>query len=384
MIEGLSFKEVYNSCEEKTIRISIKNKNGVFSADSPSGTSRGSYEAKTLDINEIKKKFPKIKKNFIGKEEVEVDKIIDKLGIENIGANLSTALSMAAVRAMTKNNPYKLFLNEPELFPYPLGNTIGGGTHGGYMSEQEFLVIPLKAKTMKETVETNLSIWKEVGKTLEPFLLGKNRENAWMCTLNDLKSLEILTDISEDYGARVGIDFAANNIYNGRYYYKHPDRNFSAEDQLEFVLELIKSYKLFYIEDPFEEDDFENLAELTKKAKCLITGDDYFATQTSRLETGINKRAGNAIIIKPNQAGTILRTLETVKTAKKSNFVIIVSHRSCETEDSFIADLAVGTESPIIKCGVCGKEREAKLNRLIKIWNETSKPKMSNLGKTFI
>lgn len=338
MIESLSLTEVYNSCEEKTIRVFIKNKNGIFSADSPSGTSKGSYEAKTLDIGVIKKNFSKIKKNFIGKEEVEIDKIIERIGIDNIGANLSTALSMAAIRAITKNDPYKLFSNEPEFFPYPLGNTIGGGTHGGYMSEQEFLVIPLKARTMKEAVETNLSIWKETEKTLEPFLLGKNRENAWMCSLNDLKSLEILTDIAEDHGARVGIDFAANNIYNGRYYYKHPDRNFSEEEQLEFVLELIKSYKLFYVEDPFEENDFESLAELTKKAKCLVTGDDYFATQTSRLEIGINKRAGNAIIIKPNQAGTILRTLEAVKTAKKANFVTVVSHRSCETEDSFIAD----------------------------------------------
>ena len=160
MIEGLSFKEIYNSCEEKTIRVSIKNKNGVFSADCPSGTSKGSYEAKTLDINEIKKNFSKTKKNFIKKEEAEVDKIIDKFGIENIGANLSTALSMAAIRAMTKNNPYKLFSTEPEFFPYPLSNTIGGGMHGGYMSEQELLVIPLKAKTIKEAIETNLYIWK--------------------------------------------------------------------------------------------------------------------------------------------------------------------------------------------------------------------------------
>jgi len=385
MIKDIILSEIYNSCKEKTIKVSIKNENGIFSASSPSGTSKGTYEAKTMDVKTIRKNFTKIKKKFLGKEESKVDKIIENIGIEKIGANFSIALSMVAIKAVTRNNPYKFFNNKAKFFPYPLGNAIGGGAHSGYLSEQEFLVIPLKAKTIKEATQTNLSIWKEVGKTLKSFIIGRNRENAWICKLNDLKSLEILTNIAENFGARVGIDFAASQIYkNGRYYYRHPDRNFSAKDQLEFVLNLIKTYKLFYIEDPFHENDFENFAELTRKAKCLITGDDIFATQPSRLKLGIKKKAGNAIIIKPNQAGTITRTLETVRIAKKTNYVTVVSHRSCETEDSFIADLAFGIESPIIKCGIYGKEREAKLKRLIKIWNKTEKPKMTKLRKIFI
>jgi enolase len=385
MIEDITLSEIYNSCKEKTIKVSIKNENGTFSASPPSGTSKGKYEAKTLDIKTIKKSFPKIKKRLIGKREIEVDKIIEKIGIEKIGANFSIALSIAAIKAITKNEPYKFFKNEAEFFPFPLGNTIGGGAHSGYLSEQEILVLPLRAKTIKEAIKTNLSIWKETEYYLKPFITGRNKENAWMCKLNDLKTLEILTNIAEAFEARVGIDFAANNIYkDGRYYYLHPDRNFSAEDQLEFVLNLIKTYKLIYVEDPFHENDFENFSELTKKARCLIAGDDLFATQPSRLKLGIRKKAGNAIIIKPNQAGNIFKTLETVKIAKKANYTTVVSHRSCETNDNFIADLVVGIESPIIKCGIYGKERTSKLDRLVEIWNKTKKPKMAKLRKIFI
>lgn len=379
MITGIVLSEIYNSCKGKSVRVSIKTDKGTFFASSPSGTSTGSHEAKTLDVERIKRMFPGIKKKFIGKEESSIDEIIEGIGIERMGANLSIALSMAAMKAATNNNPYKFF-NKSDSFPYPLGNTIGGGAHGGYLSEQEFLILPVKAKTIKESVELNLSIWKSMGLILKPFLIGKNKENAWMCKLNDLKSLEMLSNVAEDFGARVGIDFAANNIYNGRYYYKHPDRNFSADQQLDFVLDLIRVYKLAYVEDPFQENDFVHLAELTRKAKCLVTGDDYFTTQASRLKLGIKKKAGNAIIIKPNQVGTVSKTLETVNLAKKAGYTTIVSHRSCETDENFIADLAVGTQSPIIKCATYGKEREAKFKRLEEIWKRTRKPKMSSLN----
>jgi len=384
MIKDITLSEIYNSCKDKTINVSIKTEKGIFSASPPSGTSTGKYEAKPLDVEEIKKIFPKVKKKFIGRGEKEVDKIIEMIGIKKVGANLSLALSVAAIRAIAFD-AYKFFKKEAESFPYPLGNTIGGGAHSGYLSEQEFLVLPVKAKTINEAVKTNLSIWKEIGKTLKPFITGRNRENAWICKLNDIKSLEVLEDIAEDFGARIGIDFAANNIFkDGRYYYRHPDRNFSAEDQLGFVLDLIKNYKLAYVEDPFIENDFEHFAELTKKAKCLVAGDDLFATQSSRLKQGVKKKAGNAIIIKPNQAGTVSRTLETVNLAKKSGFTTVVSHRSCETEDNFIADLAVGIEAPIIKCATYGKEREAKFKRLEELWMKAKKPKMAKLRNIFI
>jgi len=298
----------------------------------------------------------------------------ENIGIEKIGSDLSLALSIASVRALTNDDAYKFFKKEAEFFPYPLGNTIGGGAHSGYISEQEFLVIPLKARTMKEAIKTNLSIWKEVGKTLKPFITGRNRENAWICKLNDIKSLDLLSKIAKDFGARIGIDFAANNIFKeGRYYYKHPDRNFSPEDQLEFVLDLIKNYKLVYVEDPFHENDFEHFAELTKKAKCLVTGDDLFATQFSRLKIGIKNKAGNAIIIKPNQAGSLIKTKDVFDYAIKKGITPIISHRSGETTDATIAHLAFAWQAPFVKFGIAGKERLAKMNELIKIEQQLAK-----------
>ncbi|MEM5872457.1 MAG: hypothetical protein QXD55_01170 [Candidatus Aenigmatarchaeota archaeon] len=379
MIKDIILSETYNSCKEKTIEISIKNEYGIFSANSSSGTSKGKYEAKALPIKKINKIFPKLKNKFIGKNEKEVDKIIEKIGIEKIGSNLSIALSMAAIRAITSNEPYKFFKN-CNVFPFPLGNVIGGGVHSGYISEQELLVVPLKAKNIKDAIKTNFLIWKETKYYLNHFIFGRNKENAWICKLNDLKCLDVLTNIAEEYEARVGIDFAASQIYkNDKYIYRYPNRKLSPEEQLEFVLDLIKTFHLFYVEDPFYENDFKNFAELTKKAKCLVVGDDLFVTQSSRLKIGIKMKAGNAIIIKPNQVGTISKTLETVKLAKKANYKTIVSHRSCDTKDSFIADLAVGIESPIIKCGIFGEEREAKLKRLIEIWDKAKNPKMAKV-----
>ncbi len=382
MIKDLEMSEVYNSVKEKTIKISMKTQKGTFSACSPSGTSEGDYEAKTLNNEIIIKNFPEIKKKFIGKSEKNVDKIIKKIGIEKMGANLSLVLSVAAIRSLSKNNIYKFFNKKAHIFPYPLGNVVGGGAHKGYTSIQEFLVLASKAKNMKEAIRTNLSIWKNFGKyiKLRGISLGNNYEGAWMCKLDDIKTLDILSIIAEDYGARIGLDFAAFEIYKkGKYYYKNPNRRLSSEKQLEFILDLIKTYRLFYVEDPFHEDDFKHLSDLTKKARCLIVGDDIFATQPKRLKLGIKKKAGNGIIIKPDQVGLVSKTLETIEIAKKAGYKTIVSHRSKDTTDSFIVDLAVGTESPILKCGIHGKERTSKLKRLIQIWNKVKKPEMAKI-----
>lgn len=382
MIKNLSISKISTVCNSKTIKISIKTEKGIFSASSPTGTSKGKYEAKILDVNTIIKNFPKIKKKFIGKNERNIDKLIERIGIEKIGANLSLALSIAGLRAVSDDKVYNFLNHLAKSFPYPLGNVIGGGAHKGYTSEQEFLVSAKNTKTVKEAIEINFSIWREIGKILKSknILIGNNLEGAWMCKLNDIDTLDLLSEVAERNGGRVGIDFAASQIYKkNKYIYLHPKRNFSPEEQLDFVLDLIKTYNLFYVEDPFHENDFEHFAELTRKTKCLVVGDDLFATQPSRIKIGIKRKAGNAIIIKPNQAGTVSKMLRTVKIAKKSNFSTIVSHRSCDTEDSFISDLSVGIESPLIKCGIHGKERKAKLDRLIEIWKKVENPGMSKL-----
>jgi|WetSurMetagenome_2_1015567.scaffolds.fasta_scaffold116042_3 enolase len=381
MIKGLELAEVYNAVKEKTVKASIKTENGIFSGCSPSGSSAGMYEAKKLSMNAVKRVFPSVKRQLLGKDESEVDGILEKMGINNIGANLSIGLSIAAVRSMTDNQAYKFFSKNARKFPLPLGNVIGGGAHRGFTSEQEFLVIPMKARSMKEAVRTNHDIWQEVGVMTKKIRRGNNYEGAWICDMSDIDTLNLLSAIAEDYGARVGVDFASSEMFSkGQYNYKDPIRVLSPGEQMDFVLYLIKTYNLAYVEDPFHENDFEHFAELTKKVKdCLVVGDDLFVTNTERLKKGIRKKAGNATIIKPDQIGLVSKTLEAVKLAQRSGFRTVVSHRSRDTTDSFIADLAVGTSSPLLKCGIHGKERSAKLNRLVTLWKYADKPSITKL-----
>ncbi|MFH1229704.1 MAG: hypothetical protein V1678_04760, partial [Candidatus Aenigmatarchaeota archaeon] len=307
---------------------------------------------------------------------------LESIGLDDVGSGFSIALSMAAVRSLSLNNPYRFFDKKANIFPYPLSNIIGGGAHSGYITEQELLVIPVNSKNAAEAVRTNISIWNEVGKKLRKCISGMNRECAWMCNMEDLKALDVLTDIAKSHGARIGIDFAANSFYDeksNRYVYKSPVRWLAAGEQLDFVMDLIKTYNLAYVEDPFHENDFHNFANLTKKAKCIVTGDDLFVTNASRLSIGIKKKAGNAIIIKPNQAGTISRIMKAVNLAKKARYSTIVSHRSCETNDTFISDLALGIGSALIKVGAHGMD-ELKLNRLVDLWNDSEKPRMAKIS----
>ena len=310
MIKGIRASQILDSRKKKTVKVVLKTDRGIYTASAASGTSEGKYEAKALDIRAALKNFKKIKKRFIKRSEKNVDRIIEDIGIENIGAHLSISLSIAGFRAVSNNKVYSFLNPKAKTFPLPLGNVIGGGAHKGYTSEQEFLVFPKNAKTMKEAIETNLSIWKEFGKILKihGIKAGNNYEGAWMCKLNDIRALELLYAVANRENAGIGIDFAASEFYkDGYYHYKHLNRKFSPGDQLEFVLNLINTYNIKYVEDPFHEDDFKHLTELTRKADCMIVGDDLFVTQANRLQLGIEKKAGNSIIIKPDQAGTVSR-----------------------------------------------------------------------------
>jgi enolase len=379
MIKDIRLGWVYNSSKEKTIKIFLKTHKGTFVASAPSGKSKGKYETKNLDLKTIFKNFPKIKKKFLKENEKNIDNIIEKIGIEEIGSNLSIALSIAGLKAVSNNEAYKFLNPITRGVPYPLGNVMGEWLN---KSIQEFLVAPLKAENIEQAIKTNKTIWEEVGRELKT--RKKNREGGWVSKYDDIKNLDIVTKIAEQYEAAVGIDIAASSLYkDGKYFYKKLKKKLDDKEQMEFVIDLIKTYKLFYIEDPFHEEDFTNFSKLTKKVKCFIVGDDIFATNERRLELGIENGSSNSIIIKPNQTGTVSRTIKTVSEATKAKYTIIVSHRSGETLDTFISDLAVGIESPLLKCGIYGKERVAKLKRLVEIWNFFENPIM-NKPKVFI
>jgi enolase len=209
------------------------------------------------------------------------------------------------------------------------------------------------------------------------FTGGRGDEGAWAPNIENEEALKIVVkacdEVSDELGieVRACLDVAASSFYDPKkkvYVYSMEGKKRDSGEQLEFMLHLIEEYNLAYVEDPFDEDDYESFAELTKKSKnCLISGDDLFVTNRERLCKGIDMGAGNSLIIKTNQIGTLSDAWETTKIAKRAGYVPVMSHRSGETPDAHLAHLAVGFSCPVIKCGVLHGERIAKINELIRI-----------------
>ena len=264
-----------------------------------------------------------------------------------------------------------------------MGNCISGGQHarGKAPSIQEYLALPHGAESFLEAQTANTLIHKRIGDSLKKkitsFNGGKSDEGAWIANVTTDDAFEIMARTCEEVGNELdfecgfGIDVAASSFWKPKeqkYMYENGDKKRDTAEQLEYMLELIEKYHLTYIEDPFHEDDFDSFAELTRKSKnCLICGDDLFTTNTERLNNGIKINAGNAIIIKVNQIGTLTDAAETIEMAQRNGYDAVVSHRSGDTCDWHIAHLAVAYKCPVIKTGVVEGARIAKLNELIRI-----------------
>jgi enolase len=310
-----------------------------------------------------------------------------------IGANALYALEAAILKAIAASYElelWQLFCEKPRFFPRPLGNAIGGGKHVKQETKtdiQEFLLMP-KTKHFFDAYFINLQAYK-IAKQL---LLEKDKryenkvtdENAFATTLSNEQVLELMNDVKQEIMQRfnvemqLGMDLAASSFHrNGFYYYENPEKKLAKDEQAIWLAEMIDKYNLNYIEDPFHEDDFSSFSVLMKKIsshnmKCLLAGDDLTATQFNRVEKAIKEKCINALIIKPNQNGSLLETKRIVDFAKDNRIVPIISHRSAETMDNTIAHLAVGWQCPIIKTGILGKERFAKLHEILRIERETA------------
>ncbi|MCK4552900.1 hypothetical protein KAT80_01730 [Candidatus Pacearchaeota archaeon] len=385
-IKGASAKTILDSRKEKTILISIKTNVGEFSASAPNGKSIGKYEKKIYKKNlqgdiETIKKFS----DYFSEEVLEkfddlrrIEDIVDR----NIGANTVFALESAILKSMAKEQKkqvWELINSSSNRLPRLVGNCVGGGTHSNSERKpdfQEFLLIP-KSKSVKESFEKNKIAKKEVEKILKEknknFKSKKNDENAWMTSLNEKEVLELLI---HDFlaGARkpkflIGIDVAASSFYKRKnYQYKNPLLKRTSEEQFGYLSNLIKNFNLFYIEDAFEENDFESHAKLLKKfPSSLIVGDDLVVTNYERFKKAIEMKSINAVIVKPNQIGSLLEVKRVCELAKKNNIKIVFSHRSGETEENILADLAFGFQADFFKCGIEGDVREGKIKRLIEI-----------------
>lgn len=392
MLTSIILREILDSRGNKTIEAEVSNGKKTAIASAPSGVSVGKFEVPAFPkagVSRAVKTFnSKYRKKFLGLEANyhTIDSIFSDIDpkCKILGGNLHIAVSLATAKlqALEKGKElYELFGKKFSL-PFPLGNILGGGMHTGKGAPefQEFLSIPFGAKTFKAAAFANALVHKIAFSKLHNIIRGRNDEGAWASSLTSEHALQVLTEScaqasSElNFEIRAGLDVAASQFYDSRnnfYHYRHA--SLERARQISHVAELTERYNLYYIEDALEENDFEGFALLNKQIgkHCLVCGDDLVVTNTSRLETALSHSSVNAVIVKPNQIGSLTATESFINTAVRSNCTPVISHRSGETSDTSITHLAVGFSIPIIKCGAVGGERTAKLNELIRIEERT-------------
>ncbi len=378
-IEGVSAKSISDSRGEKTILVSVRTQGGkMFSASSPSGKSRGKNEKKPYK-KDIEGDIATIKKFSDYFSDEVFEKFDDLRRVEDImeghvGANTVFALESAILKAMAKEQNkevWALINPDAKRFPRMVGNCVGGGKHSQEERKpdfQEFLIIP-DCKSIRDSFEKSKKAKKKIGEMLEEketkFSHGKTDEDAWATSLNEKEILEILKNLKIPFG----LDIAASGFYKRKNYgYENPKLKRSQEEQFTYISNLIKNFDIFYIEDPFNEEDFETFSRLLKKfPDKLIVGDDLTTTNLKRLEKAMKEKSINGIIVKPNQIGSLIEVCDVCKLAKENDIKLVFSHRSGETEENILADLAFGFQAEFIKTGITGKEREAKIKRLVDI-----------------
>lgn len=413
---------VRNSRGEKSIRIELETYEGKFMVSAPSGKSKGKSEVEGYNskgvghsLKMLKAFCPKLKhQNFLIKKIDDLKQIVglmkrfegrysspsrDTSGEAKFGGNVSYVMESVFLKAAAADNGKELwkFINDeingglkPKM-PMPVGNCIGGGLHSGMIKGkrpdfQEFLLIP-KEKTFSRAVTVNLRAYEEVKHLLKS--RKRNDENAWMTDKSNEEVLEILKSVAKKHKMRIGLDVAASSFY-GRGYYKYKNKELIRDkvDQADYVEGLIKKFGIFYVEDGMQEEDFSGFKEIlnavsgsaargipskkgtkvpSSSGKILIVGDDLTTTNMRLVRRAVSSGAINAMIVKPNQIGSMIEVKNVVNFCKKHNIVMIFSHRSGETMDDTLADYCVGFGGQFMKAGIYGKERLIKLRRVIEI-----------------
>ncbi len=386
IIEDVTYRILFDSRGKPTVECEVFAEGYSGRAIAPAGASTGSEEAVVADPFKIDEIEERVSRALIGLDiydQREIDRALkEEDGTENfssIGGNFSITASIACAKTAANSLQIPLFQYLSGIFseslPFPLGNVIGGGKHAeGSTDIQEFLVIPVGADSFFEAQYINTRVHSELKKLFKNkgIFCAKGDEGAWAAQITDEQAFEILNEaignVEDESGVKVrmGIDVAATELFDGEYYvYKGKKR--SKEEQIQFIAEMIDRYNLLYVEDPLHENDFEGFAELTSQVKAMVCGDDLLVTNVKRIQKAIELSSVNTVLIKPNQIGTLSDTADAVFLAKRNGMDVVVSHRSGETEDSALAHLAVAFNATLIKTGVVGGERIAKLNELIRI-----------------
>ncbi|MFL2852993.1 MAG: phosphopyruvate hydratase [Candidatus Pelagibacter sp.] len=415
-ITNVKGRQVFDSRGNPTVEAEIFSDNDISaSAISPSGASTGAYEAHELrdkDQNfflgkSVKKAIEnintKINSSLQGLDPIDQSKIDQELinldGSENkknLGANATLAVSLAnsKLAALIVKKPLYKSLGKSFSLPIPLMNIINGGAHADNdLNIQEFMIRPDSASSFMDAIEKCFLVIQNL-KTLlrsKKMLTNVGDEGGFAPSINtNEEALELIVSAIEKSKLLPGkdiaicLDVAANELINKEGLYSIQSNNFvSVNEVVNYYKKLTSKYPIKSIEDPFAEDDWVSWKKITTEIDkdVQIVGDDLFVTNSKRLNKGIKDKSANSILVKPNQIGTLSETLEVIQIAKKADFNTIISHRSGDTEDTFIADLAVATESSQIKTGSLARsERVAKYNRLLRIEEELgNKVKMAKI-----
>ena len=397
-ITSIEGRILYNSRGSKTIEVDVQS-DGKFLGRvcAPSGASVGKYEAVSFPNNNPEESLRILKTNsqkFVGLESSDLKGIQDILkSLDNstnysiIGGALAFAITIASMESAAKSADEPLFKtlsSESSFkFPFPIGNILGGGAHAGPGTPdiQEILICAIGSKTIEDAIETNLSVHKELRHVLEKedpnFTNGRGDEGGWAPKLENQKALEVSAKACENLGftlgkeVSLGVDFASSTQWNeekAKYVYNRAGFENSTGEQVDFAADIIKKFKLIYAEDAVHEEAFEDMAELTAKfPDVLVTGDDLTVTNAGILKKAIDVKSCNAAILKVNQAGSLFDALEFADKATQNSIKLITSHRSGESTDSQISHIGLATKSKMLKVGVVGGERVAKLNELLRL-----------------
>jgi len=416
VIKKIKGRQFFDSRGFPTVSVDVELSDGSLgSSIVPSGASTGSYEAHELRdqndlylnksvfnaINNINTKISlalegknSLDQNLIDKTMLDLDGSPNK---KNLGANAILGVSIANCKAAAISKKLEIYqyLNTSGKFtlPFPMLNIINGGAHANNSLQiQEFMIRPDGAKSFEECMQMSFLVIQNLKKILikSNFSTNVGDEGGFAPSLkNDEAALDLILEAIEISKYKPGIDFnlcldvAANELYDGKNYNINIDNPLDNDQMISFYENLVEKYPIKSIEDPIFEDDWVTWNSLTEKIgnKSQIVGDDLFVTNPERLKKGIHSKSANAILIKVNQIGTVTETLKTIQLAQENNFNTIISHRSGDTEDTFISDLAVATNSNQIKTGSLARsERVSKYNRLLKIEDkEKNNIKMSIL-----
>ncbi|MEK6898468.1 MAG: hypothetical protein AABW79_00030 [Nanoarchaeota archaeon] len=374
ILKEVKARSILDSRSERTIEVFV---NGAI-ASSPSGKSTGIYESKTF----YKSLDFCIKFLNSWNEEIEIDKFGDLEKVEKLicsrlklkkpelfGGNSLFGFESAILKALAceqKKELWQVVNPRAKKMPVPVGNAIGGGLHSSSFKVhpifQEFLLIP-KEKSFLKNFRTMKEVYEQLGRQFNAEKI--NDEGAWHVAQDDEAILKEIFNYRSLVD--IGVDFAASSFFEKGLYQYHKDER-TPSFQVKHIIELAKLYGVFYLEDPVEQNDFAGFKKINREvSNSLIVGDDLTATHLDRIKKAHSMGCINAVIVKPNQHGSLLHLKDISEYCKKHKIVMIFSHRSGETLDDSLADYAFGFSADYIKCGIATKWREAKLNRLIEI-----------------